>query len=94
MSRVSLVLIVVAAARLQAADTFPAKGGDIIITPLVHSSVQLEHSGKVMQIDQAWTTRVTRGEPRGAATTRGLDRLRTALRARGIEVRLAEWYPR
>jgi L-ascorbate metabolism protein UlaG (beta-lactamase superfamily) len=36
---------------LHAADTFPAKGGDIVITPFVHSSVQLEHAGKVIQID-------------------------------------------
>jgi L-ascorbate metabolism protein UlaG (beta-lactamase superfamily) len=44
--------------------------------------------------DQDWVTRAGRGEPRGPATTRGLDTLETALAADGIEVRLAEWYPR
>ncbi|MFM1895900.1 MAG: hypothetical protein RLZZ385_974, partial [Pseudomonadota bacterium] len=34
-----------------AADTFPGEHGDIIITPLIHSSVQLEYQGTVIQID-------------------------------------------
>ena len=34
-----------------AADKVPAAGGDITITPLVHSSIQIEHAGKVIQID-------------------------------------------
>jgi L-ascorbate metabolism protein UlaG (beta-lactamase superfamily) len=34
-----------------AADSYPAAGGDIEITPIVHSSVQIEHAGKVIQID-------------------------------------------
>ena len=33
------------------ADPFPATGGDIVITPLIHSSVQIEHAGKVIQVD-------------------------------------------
>ena len=33
------------------ADQFPAAGGDIVITPLIHSSVQIEHAGKVIQVD-------------------------------------------
>jgi L-ascorbate metabolism protein UlaG (beta-lactamase superfamily) len=37
-----------------AADRFPAAGGDIEITPIVHASVQIEHAGKVIQIDP-WT---------------------------------------
>jgi len=50
----SLITVVAAAsmaAALQAADRFPAAGGDIEITPLVHASVQLEHAGKVIQVD-------------------------------------------
>jgi ketosteroid isomerase-like protein len=43
--------------------------------------------------DQDWVTRVNRGEPRGTATTRGLQELKDALTPAGIEVRLAEWYP-
>jgi len=34
-----------------AADRIPAAGGDITITPLIHSSLQIEHGGKVIQID-------------------------------------------
>ena len=44
--------------------------------------------------DQDWTSRATRGEPRGAATTRGVQQVAEALKADGIEVRLADWYPR
>ncbi len=33
------------------ADTFPASGGDITITPITHASVQLEHGGTVIQVD-------------------------------------------
>jgi L-ascorbate metabolism protein UlaG (beta-lactamase superfamily) len=42
--------------------------------------------------DQDWVTRVGRGEPGGAPTTRGLQELKTSLAADGIEVRLATWY--
>jgi L-ascorbate metabolism protein UlaG (beta-lactamase superfamily) len=42
--------------------------------------------------DQEWVTRVTRGEPRGTPTTRGLQTLKDALAADGIEVRLNDWY--
>jgi L-ascorbate metabolism protein UlaG (beta-lactamase superfamily)/DNA-binding beta-propeller fold protein YncE len=34
-----------------AADRFPATGGDIVITPFVHASLQIEHGGKVIQVD-------------------------------------------
>ena len=34
-----------------AADKVPAAGGDITITPLIHSSIQIEHAGKVIQVD-------------------------------------------
>lgn len=32
-------------------DTFPAAGGNITITTFIHSSVQLEHAGRVIQVD-------------------------------------------
>jgi L-ascorbate metabolism protein UlaG (beta-lactamase superfamily) len=32
-------------------DKIPAAGGDITITPLIHSSLQIEHAGKVIQVD-------------------------------------------
>jgi len=44
--------------------------------------------------DQDWVTRVGRGEPRPAPTTKGLRELETALEPDNIGVRLAEWYPR
>jgi L-ascorbate metabolism protein UlaG (beta-lactamase superfamily) len=34
-----------------ATDRVPAAGGDIEITPILHSSVQIEHAGKVIQVD-------------------------------------------
>jgi L-ascorbate metabolism protein UlaG (beta-lactamase superfamily) len=39
------------AATARAQDRFPATGGDIVVTPLIHSSVQIEHAGKVIQVD-------------------------------------------
>src|SRR5688572_9811308 len=46
-----------------AADRFPAAGGDIEITPLVHASVQLEHAGKVIQIDPWSVGDLSRAKP-------------------------------
>jgi L-ascorbate metabolism protein UlaG (beta-lactamase superfamily) len=34
-----------------ASDTIPATGGAIIVTPITHASVQLEHAGKVIHVD-------------------------------------------
>lgn len=39
------------AAVAQQTDSLPADGGDIQITPIMHSSVQLQYGGKVIQID-------------------------------------------
>jgi L-ascorbate metabolism protein UlaG (beta-lactamase superfamily) len=38
-------------AAVLAADRVPAAGGDVTITPLIHSSIQIEHAGKVIQVD-------------------------------------------
>jgi L-ascorbate metabolism protein UlaG (beta-lactamase superfamily) len=46
-----LILPFVLVVTVAAADTIPAAGGDITITPLIHSSVQIEHAGKVIQVD-------------------------------------------
>jgi L-ascorbate metabolism protein UlaG (beta-lactamase superfamily) len=43
--------------------------------------------------DQDWVAQVGKGAPRPTPTTKGLQELRTALTADGIEVRLADWYP-
>jgi len=42
---------VLLAALAIASDRVPAAGGDITITPLIHSSIQIEHGGKVIQVD-------------------------------------------
>jgi len=42
---------VLLAALAIASDKVPAAGGDITITPLIHSSIQIEHAGKVIQVD-------------------------------------------
>lgn len=44
--------------------------------------------------DQEWVRPVPAGGSRPAASTRGLQELMTELPRHGIEVRLAEWYPR
>lgn len=46
-----VVLTSTLGAAVIAADTIPAANGVINITPLAHSSVQLEYQGKVIQID-------------------------------------------
>jgi L-ascorbate metabolism protein UlaG (beta-lactamase superfamily) len=48
---VALILVVQALRPAFAADKVPAAGGDITITPLIHSSIQIEHAGKVIQVD-------------------------------------------
>src|SRR5471032_1423481 len=48
----TIVLVVASVTVLGgAADKVPATGGDITITPLIHSSIQIEHAGKVIQVD-------------------------------------------
>ena len=47
----ALALAFGASSPVSAADRVPATNGDIEITPLVHSSVQIEHAGKVIQVD-------------------------------------------
>ena len=62
----SLITVVAAAsmmAVMPAADRFPAAGGDIEITPLVHASVQLEHAGTVIQVDPWSVGDLSRAKP-------------------------------
>jgi L-ascorbate metabolism protein UlaG (beta-lactamase superfamily) len=47
----TILAVLFAVAPFAAADKFPATGGDIEITPIIHSSVQIEHAGKVIQVD-------------------------------------------
>jgi L-ascorbate metabolism protein UlaG (beta-lactamase superfamily) len=48
---ITAVAVALAAAAVVATDRVPASGGDILITPIIHSSVQIEHAGKVVQVD-------------------------------------------
>jgi L-ascorbate metabolism protein UlaG (beta-lactamase superfamily) len=51
---VSMAMVPVAAfAQAPATTTIPATGGDIVITAIQHASVQIEHGGKVIQVDPA-----------------------------------------
>ena len=50
-SWVALALVAQACRPAYAADKVAATGGDITITPLIHSSIQIEHGGKVIQVD-------------------------------------------
>ena len=49
----SIVLVPVALAAQSATTTIAATGGDITITAIRHASVQIEHAGKVIQVDPA-----------------------------------------
>jgi L-ascorbate metabolism protein UlaG (beta-lactamase superfamily) len=50
MRRGAAVFVLLAAVQ-STPDRFPATGGDIVITPSIHSSVQIEHAGRVIQVD-------------------------------------------
>ena len=48
----SMVLTMVSSAAMaQSPSSIAAEGGDIVITPIIHASVQVEYAGKVIQID-------------------------------------------
>lgn len=43
--------LIAGTAAAQSADRIAAEGGDVVITPILHSSVQIEHAGTVVHID-------------------------------------------
>ena len=49
-----IALLGTSATLAQSSSTVPARGGDIVITPILHSSAQVEHAGRVIHIDP-WT---------------------------------------
>jgi len=57
------IAVVLATLTLSAADRIPATGGDIEITPLIHSSVQIEHAGRVIQVDPWSLGDLSRAKP-------------------------------
>jgi L-ascorbate metabolism protein UlaG (beta-lactamase superfamily) len=62
-SFLAMLTVLTAAALAIAADKFPANGGDIEITPILHASVQIEHAGKVIQIDPWSVGDLSRAKP-------------------------------
>ncbi len=58
-----LVAFRLPAAAAVTADRYPGTGGDIEITPLLHSSIQLEHAGKVVQVDPWSVADLSRAKP-------------------------------
>ena len=47
-------LMIATCVSARSSDRIAAEGGDIVITPILHSSVQIEHGGTVVHIDP-WT---------------------------------------
>lgn len=47
------VSFVLSMSTAQAQSRVPASGGDIVITPIQHASVQVEHGGLIIQVDPA-----------------------------------------
>ena len=47
----TILLVTATMGAAQSSDRIAAEGGDIVITPIIHSSAQIEHAGMVIQID-------------------------------------------
>ena len=47
----------------QSADRISAEGGDIVFTPIIHASVQVEHAGTVIQVDPWSVGDLSRAKP-------------------------------
>lgn len=46
-----------------AQDRVPAKGGDVVITPFAHASVQVEHGGRVIHVDPWSVSDLSKARP-------------------------------
>jgi L-ascorbate metabolism protein UlaG (beta-lactamase superfamily) len=60
---VGCLALLVGAISAAPADRYPANGGDIEITPFLHSSVQVEHAGKVIHVDPWSVSDLSRAKP-------------------------------
>lgn len=60
---IAVAAIVLVPALLSAQNTYPARGGDITITPFVHSSIQLEQGGKVIHVDPWSAADLSKAKP-------------------------------
>jgi L-ascorbate metabolism protein UlaG (beta-lactamase superfamily) len=47
----------------QSSNRIDAEGGDIVFTPIIHASVQVEHAGKVIQVDPWSAGDLSRAKP-------------------------------
>ena len=47
----------------QSSDRIGAEGGDIVFTPIIHASVQVEHAGKVIHVDPWSVGDLSRAKP-------------------------------
>ena len=47
----------------QSSDRLGAEGGDVVITPIIHASVQVEHAGKVIHVDPWSLGDLSRAKP-------------------------------
>ena len=87
-------------------EIYAAKNIDVAFFPLNLPANRMEAAAAVACIrlmkpkvvypyhyDQDWVLQLNRTGKRGTATTKGLKELHDALRAEGIEVRVANWYP-
>ena len=50
-------------AAAMAADTIPATGGNVVLTPMGHAHVQIEYAGKVIQIDPTGASNLATAKP-------------------------------
>jgi L-ascorbate metabolism protein UlaG (beta-lactamase superfamily) len=58
-----VVMLVAGLAATIAADTIPAKGGNVEITPMTHAHVQVQFGGKVIQVDPTNMSNLTSARP-------------------------------
>src|SRR6185436_1187557 len=56
-------LVVGLSAAAMAADTIPATGGNVVLTPMGHAHVQIEYAGKVIQIDPTGASNLATAKP-------------------------------
>ena len=57
------VLMSVVSLSAQSSDRIGAEGGDIVFTPIIHASVQVEHAGTVIQVDPWSAGDLSRAKP-------------------------------
>ena len=58
-----LAILIVGLGAAIAADTIPATGGNIELTPMTHAHVQIEHGGKVIHIDPTSQSALAAAKP-------------------------------